>query len=214
MPAALAAANPKPDIVIVGHTHREVRDTVINGVHFVQPKNWAQSLAVVHVLLRKRAGQRGAATASPVSTSDLIPLSRTSPSYRGSRGGSDAAAPGRAPLGRDADRQGSGRGSTVATRASRTRRCSISSMKCSVASLARSCRRRRRSTRRSGLPEGEIHQRDVSGIYPYENTLRAVKISGQQLREYLEHSARVFPHVRRPASRSSTTASRATTTTS
>jgi 2',3'-cyclic-nucleotide 2'-phosphodiesterase (5'-nucleotidase family) len=32
----------------------------------------------------------------------------------------------------------------------------------------------------------------VSGIYPYENTLRAVKISGQQLREYLEHSARYF----------------------
>jgi len=30
------------------------------------------------------------------------------------------------------------------------------------------------------------------GIYPYENTLRAVKISGQQLRDYLEHSARYF----------------------
>ncbi|MGE5802214.1 MAG: 5'-nucleotidase C-terminal domain-containing protein, partial [Gemmatimonadota bacterium] len=42
------------------------------------------------------------------------------------------------------------------------------------------------------LPEGEIHQREVSGIYPYENTLRAVKISGQQLREFLEHSARYY----------------------
>src|SRR6266436_6572821 len=52
-PAALATVNPKPDLVIVGHTHREIRDTVINGVHFVQPKNWAQSLAVVHVSLAK-----------------------------------------------------------------------------------------------------------------------------------------------------------------
>ena len=43
-----------------------------------------------------------------------------------------------------------------------------------------------------GLPEGEIHQRELSGIYPYENTLRAVKISGQQLRDYLEQSARYF----------------------
>ncbi|HEV2671963.1 MAG TPA: 5'-nucleotidase C-terminal domain-containing protein, partial [Gemmatimonadales bacterium] len=43
-----------------------------------------------------------------------------------------------------------------------------------------------------GLPEGEIHQRDLSGIYPFENTLRAVKISGQQLRDYLEQSARYF----------------------
>ena len=35
--AALAAMTPKPDLVIVGHTHREIRDTVIKGVHFVQP---------------------------------------------------------------------------------------------------------------------------------------------------------------------------------
>src|SRR5438552_1024273 len=44
----------------------------------------------------------------------------------------------------------------------------------------------------TGIPEGDVHQRDLVGIYPYENTLRAVKISGQQLREYLEHSARYF----------------------
>src|SRR6266496_992425 len=43
-----------------------------------------------------------------------------------------------------------------------------------------------------GLPEGEVHLREVAGIYPYENTLRAVKISGQQLREFLEQSARYF----------------------
>src|SRR5213592_4450808 len=50
---ALAAMNPKPDVVIVGHTHREMRDSVINGVHFVQPKNYVQSLAVVHVSLAR-----------------------------------------------------------------------------------------------------------------------------------------------------------------
>ncbi len=53
---ALAAVNPKPDIVIVGHTHREMRDSVINGVHFVQPKNYVQSLAVVHVSLARDEG--------------------------------------------------------------------------------------------------------------------------------------------------------------
>src|SRR5207245_1861289 len=103
--AALASVNPKPDLVIVGHTHREIRDTVINGVHFVQPKNWAQSLSVVHVSL-----------ATATSAFDL----------------------------------------------------------------------------QAGLPEGEAHQRDLSGIYPYENTLRAIRISGQQLREFLEHAALYF----------------------
>src|ERR1051326_8479244 len=52
---AVATASPKPDLVIVGHTHREIRDTVANGVHFVQPKNWARSSAVVDVTLTKAA---------------------------------------------------------------------------------------------------------------------------------------------------------------
>src|SRR5205823_6392339 len=30
---SLASIVPRPDVVIVGHTHREVRDYVVNGVH-------------------------------------------------------------------------------------------------------------------------------------------------------------------------------------
>src|SRR5438445_370662 len=44
----------------------------------------------------------------------------------------------------------------------------------------------------AGLPEGEVRERDVTGVYPHENTLRAVRISGSQLRAYLEQSARYF----------------------
>src|SRR5207244_5568327 len=44
----------------------------------------------------------------------------------------------------------------------------------------------------AGLPEGEVRERDVTGIYPYENTLRAVRVSGNQLKAYLEQSARYF----------------------
>src|SRR5260370_30147947 len=69
--AALAAMTPKPDLVIVGHTHREMRDTVIKGVHFVQPKNWVQSLAVVHVSLAKDSARAGRYRVTAV-RSDLI----------------------------------------------------------------------------------------------------------------------------------------------
>src|SRR5213596_390105 len=69
--AALASINPKPDVVIVGHTHREIRDTVINGVHFVQPKNWVQSIAVIHVSLARDSPRRYRVTGVH---SDLIPL--------------------------------------------------------------------------------------------------------------------------------------------
>src|SRR2546426_9433572 len=79
--AALAALNPKPDVVIVGHTHREIRDTVINGVHFVQPKNWVQSLAVVHVSLVKDSARAGRYRVTAV-RSDLIPLGNVAESPR------------------------------------------------------------------------------------------------------------------------------------
>ncbi|MEP6745075.1 MAG: 5'-nucleotidase C-terminal domain-containing protein, partial [Gemmatimonadota bacterium] len=47
------------------------------------------------------------------------------------------------------------------------------------------------STRR-GLPAGDIHRADLFGIYPYENSLRAIKISGAQLRAYLEQTSRYY----------------------
>src|SRR5205823_2830656 len=71
--AALATVNPKPDLVIVGHTHREIRDTVINGVHFVQPKNWAQSLSVVHVSMSKEQGADSRWRVTNI-RADLVPL--------------------------------------------------------------------------------------------------------------------------------------------
>src|SRR3989442_11294508 len=70
--AALATVTPRPDLVVVGHSHREIPDTVINGVHFVQPKNWAQSLSVVHVwFARDSARARWRVTALHA---DLLPV--------------------------------------------------------------------------------------------------------------------------------------------
>src|SRR3990172_1841790 len=65
--AALAAVTPKPDVVIVGHSHREIRDTGINGVHFVPPKNWALGLSVVRGW-GGRGGLEGGGGASPPAT--------------------------------------------------------------------------------------------------------------------------------------------------
>src|SRR5262245_58973215 len=51
--AVFATLPSKPDVVVVGHSHREIRDSVLNGVHFVQPKNWALGLSVVHLRLAR-----------------------------------------------------------------------------------------------------------------------------------------------------------------
>jgi 2',3'-cyclic-nucleotide 2'-phosphodiesterase/3'-nucleotidase/5'-nucleotidase len=45
---------------------------------------------------------------------------------------------------------------------------------------------------RAGFDSGTIRMRDMAALYPYENSLRAIRISGAQLKEYLEHSARYF----------------------
>jgi 2',3'-cyclic-nucleotide 2'-phosphodiesterase/3'-nucleotidase len=42
----------------------------------------------------------------------------------------------------------------------------------------------------ASLAAGPITLARLSALYPYDNTLRAVKISGAQLRAYLEQSAR------------------------
>jgi 2',3'-cyclic-nucleotide 2'-phosphodiesterase/3'-nucleotidase len=44
----------------------------------------------------------------------------------------------------------------------------------------------------AGLDSGAITVAEVARLYPYENTLKAVRITGRQLREYLEFSARYF----------------------
>jgi 2',3'-cyclic-nucleotide 2'-phosphodiesterase / 3'-nucleotidase len=42
------------------------------------------------------------------------------------------------------------------------------------------------------IPEGDVSVRDIAGIYIYDNTLIAVELTGQQIRDYLEYSAGFF----------------------
>ncbi|MGH7629946.1 MAG: bifunctional metallophosphatase/5'-nucleotidase, partial [Gemmatimonadales bacterium] len=188
MAARLAGLTPKPDVVVVGHSHREIVDTVIDGVRFVQPKPYAQTLAVVHVTLRRRfpgddwrvARVRG----------ESVPLAKVPPSPRlGTR-----LARLRTEV-RDWASQslGEARGAMPAALAR--------AQPTAVINLIHEVQRARTGAQlsstsafnlRAGLRDGDILLRDIFALYPYENTLRAVRISGARLREYLEYSARYF----------------------
>ncbi|OIJ24559.1 bifunctional metallophosphatase/5'-nucleotidase [Nocardioides luteus] len=50
-------------------------------------------------------------------------------------------------------------------------------------------------SRAAAFPAGEVTVRDVAGLYIYDNTLMAVRITGAQLRDYLEYTARYFKQV-------------------
>ncbi|MFF1375355.1 bifunctional metallophosphatase/5'-nucleotidase [Streptomyces sp. NPDC058308] len=52
-------------------------------------------------------------------------------------------------------------------------------------------------SRTAQIPAGEVTIRDAAGLYPFENTLEARLLTGAQLKDYLEFSARYY--VRTPA---------------
>ena len=45
---------------------------------------------------------------------------------------------------------------------------------------------------RAHIPKGQVTVRDIAGLYEYENTLVTVELTGQQLKDALEHSALYF----------------------
>ncbi|WP_324013888.1 5'-nucleotidase C-terminal domain-containing protein [Microbacterium sp. JZ37] len=47
-------------------------------------------------------------------------------------------------------------------------------------------------SRTARFPQGEVTIRDLAGLYIYENTLLGVVLTGAQVQDYLEHSARYF----------------------
>lgn len=46
--------------------------------------------------------------------------------------------------------------------------------------------------RRAGIPVGKVSVRDVAALYPYDNALVAVELTGAQLADVLEYSARYY----------------------
>ncbi|MBL0748441.1 bifunctional metallophosphatase/5'-nucleotidase [Nocardioides baculatus] len=49
--------------------------------------------------------------------------------------------------------------------------------------------------RSASFPAGQVSVRDVAGLYIYDNTLLGVKVTGAQVKDYLEYSVRYFKHV-------------------
>ncbi|MCX5407979.1 5'-nucleotidase C-terminal domain-containing protein [Streptomyces sp. NBC_00335] len=47
-------------------------------------------------------------------------------------------------------------------------------------------------SRTAAIPAGQVTIRDAAGLYPFENTLEARLLTGAQIKEYLEYSARYF----------------------
>lgn len=191
--AALARLPVAPHLVVVGHSHRTMTDSVLQGVHFLQPEPWARSVAVAHVLLvaeRPAGGQRAAPRYRVARiTGEQIPLADVRPSpqltHHLAPHHDAVLAWTRAPLAR-----AEGNWSARFARAEDTPLIDW------INAVQRAASGAELSATAAFNPDAglgrEVRLADLAGVYPYENTLRAVRIDGARLKAYLERAAAYF----------------------
>jgi 2',3'-cyclic-nucleotide 2'-phosphodiesterase/3'-nucleotidase len=184
--AALATLPGRPDVVVVGHSHREIRDSVIDGVHFVQPAPFGASVSVVHLDLARTDGawRLTRVRADLVSTrasapSPLLAQRLSEPREEVREWARTAIGIATAPMRGGAARVGPDPILEFVQDVQR-RRTGAELSAASVFDL------------RAGFDADTIRVAHVLALYPFDNILRAVRVSGAELKEYLEWSARYF----------------------
>lgn len=184
--ATLATVADAPDLVVVGHSHREIRDSVVGNVHFVQPKPYGTSVSISHVDLVRRDGRWRPVRirAELLSTSSVAPSARLTQRLAAAR--TSVLEWADTPVGEAAG--------AMRAAASRMEPTAIMNFVHAV-QLKRTGAQLSAASAfdlKAGFDSGAIRMRDLVALYPFDNTLRVIRISGAQLKEYLEHSARYF----------------------
>ena len=186
---AIARQVPGVDVILMGHTHRDVPALVINGVLLTQANRWASHVARVDVYLEKDGADGGWHVVAK--SAHTIPVTEKT-----------AIDPEIAQLGQPYDKEtqdwlGRAIGESSVDLTSldcRYRDTAIIDLihtvqveagKADVSMAA--C-----FNPQAHIPKGQITVRDIAGLYEYENTLVTLELTGQQLKDALEHSARYF----------------------
>jgi len=174
------------DLVVLGHSHRELADSVINGVRMIQARNWATSVGVATLRLA-RAGNRWQVAGS----TGAVVRGVGHPEHPAVMAASARAHA--ATLAWVNDTLGSTR---VTWRADSSRVADMPLTDFTLEVMRRAAGAELAATAAfdigAPLAAGPITVAQVARLYPYDNTLRAVRVTGRQLRDYLEYSARYY----------------------
>ncbi|MEP6857403.1 MAG: 5'-nucleotidase C-terminal domain-containing protein, partial [Gemmatimonadales bacterium] len=190
--ARIAAEVPGIDLVIYGHSHKEVKGTTIGSTLLIQPKNWATSVDVAHLVVSGVGGNRRVSE----KRSDLVQaaghaenatvLAATDAAHR------ETVAYVTTPIGTTPERWSADsarvRDTPLIDLILETERKAAGSDLASTAAFSTDV----------VMGPGPITIAQVAQLYPYDNTLRAVRITGKQLRDYLEFSSRYYRTVASP----------------
>jgi 2',3'-cyclic-nucleotide 2'-phosphodiesterase/3'-nucleotidase len=176
------------DVILLGHTHREVSDLVINGVLLTQANAWGRHVARADVYLdrdekgRWRVAAKSARTIQITDRTEVdAEIAKLAEPYDRETQSWLSRVIGESPAELSAD-QGSFRDTAILDLVQRVQ---MDAGKADVSMVAN-------FNPRARLPKGAITVRDIAGLYIYENTLVVIEVTGQQLKDALEHSAEYF----------------------
>jgi 2',3'-cyclic-nucleotide 2'-phosphodiesterase (5'-nucleotidase family) len=184
---AIARQVPGVDLIFMGHTHREVPSLYVNGVLLTQANHWGRHLARADLYLENIANKwriyaRSARTipvddkveADPEVVKLAEPYNRETQAWLSQPIGASAAEL-----------------TAAEARFKDTaiidliQRVQLEAGKAEVSMAAI-------FNPQARIAKGQVTVREIAGLYVYENTLVVLEVTGQQLKDALEHSAKYF----------------------
>ena len=184
---AIAKEVPGVDVIFMGHTHRDVPSVYINGVLLTQANRWGSHLARADLYLQ-RAGsgwRMYAKSARTIPADDRVEsdpeVVKLAEPYDQETQGWLSRVIGESPeelTARDARFRDTAILDLIQKVQLEAGKADVSM----VASFNSDAR----------IAKGPVSVRDIAGLYVYENTLAVLEVTGQQLKDALEHSAKYF----------------------
>jgi len=184
---AIAREVPGVDAIFMGHTHRDTPSVYLNGVLMTQANYWGRHLARADFYMENNGdGWRVYAKAArtiPVDDKvepDPEVLKLAEPSHAETQQWLSQV------IGESADeltaKEARFRDTAILDLIQRVQ---LDTGKADVSMVAP-------FNLDARIPRGPVTVRDIAGLYVYENTLVVLEVTGQQLKEALEHSAKYF----------------------
>lgn len=188
--ARVAREVPGVDVIFLGHTHRELADSTIPGpsgpVLLTQAGHWARSLAVATLELQRR--ERGDWVVSRRDASLLPAGERVDRAFLDSLRWEHerVVAYVNSSIGRST--------ADLSAREGRVRDTPIIDFINEVQRRAGNADLSATAAFRldAAIDTGDITNAEIAGLYPYDNTLQVIRITGAQLEQYLEKSAEYY----------------------
>jgi 2',3'-cyclic-nucleotide 2'-phosphodiesterase (5'-nucleotidase family) len=189
---AIAEAVPGVDLILLGHTHRELSSLTVNGVLLAQADLWGERVVRADLYLRRTPGGPWQVWAKQAKTIVITKDTAADPAVLQLAASYHQAA--QAWL----DRKIGESAQPLSAEDARVRSTAIidlvqrAQLEAGHADVAMTAP----FNLAARIPLGPVSVRDIYGIYIYDNTLVVIEVTGQQLKDALEHSARYFkPYV-------------------